>query len=257
MNNVIWATLPHSPWDHGSDKDFWEQLRSNALKLRKESDRAIIIVCGCNLFEWGTFLRRMDNFLMDIYLEPEKVEYLLDALLELHIDTLGKVCAAVGDVADIIRFGDDLGMDNGPFMAPEIYRKLFKPRHRMLCEYVKKHSTMKTFLHSCGSIYKVIPDLIEAGYDILNPVQTSCRDMEPEKLKKEFGADITFWGGGCDTRQVLNHGKPQQVADHVKSRLDVLSKGGGFIFATEHNIMPDVPPQNILEMYKTVELFNS
>ncbi len=154
--------------------------------MRAQSDRALMIVCGCNLFEWGTFLRRIDNFLMDLLEEPEQVEALLDALMERHLATLEKVCAAVGDVCDILRFGDDLGMNTGPFMSPSTYRAIFKPRHKMLCDYVHRHSGMKTFLHSCGSIYRLMPDLIEAGYDVITPVQTVTQDMEPERLKQEF-----------------------------------------------------------------------
>jgi len=256
MNKVLWANLAHSPWDSAGDPDFWKRLRSNCLKLREESDKALMVVCGCNLFEWGTFLRKIDNFLMDLVLEPEKVEGLLDALMEVHLATLAKVCDAVGDVVDIIRFGDDLGMDSGPFMAPDTYRQLFKPRHTILCDYVKKNSQMKTFLHSCGSIYRLLPDLIEAGYDVINPVQTNSVEMDPATLKKEFGNDITFWGGGADTRSVLNSKTPQEVKDHVKERLEIFSPGGGFVFNTVHNIMPDVPPENIIAMFETIAEFN-
>jgi uroporphyrinogen decarboxylase len=256
MNKVLWANLAHSPWDCAGDDDFWERLRANSLKLREESDKALMVVCGCNLFEWGTFLRKIDNFLMDLVLEPEKVEGLLDALMEVHLATLAKVCDAVGDVVDIIRFGDDLGMDSGPFMAPDTYRQLFKPRHTVLCDYVKKNSQMKTFLHSCGSIYRLLPDLIEAGYDVINPVQTNSVEMDPATLKKEFGNDITFWGGGADTRTVLNGKTPQEVKDHVKERLEIFSPGGGFVFNTVHNIMPDVPPENIIAMFEAINEFN-
>ncbi len=255
MSKVLWQSLAHSPWDHASEPDFWQQLREKAIYLKQHSDKALMIVCGCNLFEWGTFLRRMDNFLMDVYSEPEEVEKLLDALMEKHLSTLEKVCAAVGDVVDILRFGDDLGMDSGPFMSPEIYRNLFKPRHSRLCAYVHKNSNMKTFLHSCGSIYRLVPDLIDAGYDILNPVQTTCFEMEPERLKKEFGADITFWGGGSDTRFVLNRGTTQEVMDDVKKRLEVFAPGGGYVFNPIHNIMPDVPPQNIVAMFDAIDEF--
>ena len=113
-------------------------------------------------------------------------------------------------MVDILRFGDDLGTDQGPFMAPKTYRNLFKPRHTQLTDYVHRHSQMKTFLHSCGSIYQLLPDLIEAGYEVINPVQITSRNMEPERLKQEFGKDITFWGGGADTRHILNHGTPDR-----------------------------------------------
>ncbi|MCD6156202.1 MAG: methyltransferase [Candidatus Atribacteria bacterium] len=255
MEMVHWAALAHTPWDRANRKDFWTSLREAAKNLRENTDKALLIVCGCNLFEWGTFLRRMDNFLMDLYLEPKKVEALLDALLEIHLATLEKVCQSVGDLVDIIRLGDDLGMDTGPFMAPEIYRKFFKPRHKAMCDFIKKNSNMHIFLPSCGSIYKLIPDLIEAGFEILNPVQTSAKDMEPERLKREFGNDVVFWGGGCNTRKILNFASPQEVKVHVKKRLEVFSKQGGFIFNQEHNIMPDVPPENIVAMYEAIEEF--
>ncbi len=255
MGKVLWAALVHSPWDHAGEPGFWEELRNRAIALRASTDWALVIVAGCNLFEWGTFLRRMDNFLMDLYVEQRNVERLLDALMEVHLHTLEKVCEAVGDVCDILRFGDDLGTNDGPFMSPDLYRRFFKPRHTRLCEYVHKNSQMKTFLHSCGSIYKLLPDLIEAGYDVVNPVQTNCRDMEPEKLKREFGKDVCFWGGGCDTRSVLNRGTPEEVRRHVLERLETFSPGGGFVFNAVHNILPEVRPENIVAMYDAIEAF--
>lgn len=257
MGKVLWAAMAHSPWDHAGEEGFWEELRRRALQLRETTDRALVVVAGCNLFEWGTFLRRMDNFLMDLYADSRNVERLLDALLEIHLGTLERVCAAVGDVADILRFGDDLGMDSGPFMAPEVYRTLFKPRHARLCDYVHENSAMKTYLHSCGSIYQLIPDLIEAGYDVLNPVQTSAAAMNPATLKREFGRDICFWGGGADTRTALNNGTPEEVRRHVRERLEIFSPGGGFVFNTVHNIMPDVPPQNVVAMFDEIAAFNA
>ncbi len=256
MGKVLWAAMVHSPWDHANDPGFWETLRANTLALREQTDRAIMVVVGCNLFEWGTFLRRIDNFLMDLVAEPEQVEPLLDALLKIHLGTLEKVCKAVGDVADICRFGDDLGMDTGPFMSPDTYRTLFKPRHTALCDYVHKHSKMHTFLHSCGSIHALMPDLIEAGFEVFNPVQTTCLNMEPERLKQDFGKDITFWGGGADTRVAINHGTPESVREHVLERLKVFTPGGGFVFNTVHNILPDVPPENIVAMFDAIEEFN-
>lgn len=255
MDQVLWSAFVHSPWDHAADPGFYQTLRHKALKLRQTTDKALIIVCGCNLFEWGTFLRRMDNFLMDIYTDQEEVERLLDALLEKHLETLKNVCDAVGDVVDIIRFGDDLGMDTGMFMSREKYRNIFWPRHRILCDYVHSHSSMKVLLHSCGSIYPIIGDLINAGYDILNPVQTTARDMGPERLKQEFGKDIVFWGGGCNTRSVLNRATPQEVYEYTSRMLEIFMPGGGFVFNQEHNIMPDVPPENIVAMYRAVSSY--
>jgi uroporphyrinogen decarboxylase len=257
MLKVHWAGMASSPWDHAGEPDFWQQLRQKAIALRESSDRALMVGAGCNLFEWGTFLRRMDNFLMDLVIDQNNVERLLDALMEVHLGTLQKICSAVGDVVDLVRFGDDLGMETGPFMAPGIYKKLFKPRHKILCDTVKANSQMHPFLHSCGSIYKLLPDLIEVGYEVINPIQTSACDMEPRLLKSEFGSNITFWGGGCDTRRVLNRATPAEVKDHVTERLEIFSPGGGFVFNTVHNILPDVPPENIVAMYEAVHEFNT
>jgi uroporphyrinogen decarboxylase len=257
MGRILWAALVHSPWDHAGDPGFWDTLRARVIELRRTSDRALMIVVGCNLFEWGTFLRRMDNFLIDLVAEPAKVEAVLDALMERHMAALEQTCRAVGDVADILRFGDDLGTNGWPFMSPRIYRQLFKPRHAMLCDYVHRHSGMRTFLHSCGSIRALLPDLIDAGYDVINPVQTDCKGMDAEGLKADFGKDICFWGGGCDTRHVLPQGTPQDVKDHVKRRLDVFMPGGGFVFNTIHNILPEAPPRNIVAMYEAIEEYGA
>ena len=257
MGRIMWARDAHSPWDHSGESDFWQKLRENTLKLRQNTDKALLVVCGCNLFEWGTFLRRMDNFLMDLMCDPYNVEKLLDQLMIRHLATLEKVCNAVGDIVDIIRFGDDLGMSSGPFMDVEIYRELFKPRHKMLCDYVKSHSKMHTFIHSCGSISLLMPDLIDAGIEIFNPVQTNSYLMQPDFLKKEFGQQCTFWGGGIETVGTLNSGSPAQIRKQVLERLEIFSEGGGFVFNTVHNILPDVPPENILAMYNAVNEFNN
>jgi uroporphyrinogen decarboxylase len=257
MGRIMWARDAHSPWDHAGEPDFWQKLRENTLELRKNTDKALLVVCGCNLFEWGTFLRRMDNFLMDLMCDPYNVEKLLDQLMIRHLATLEKVCNAVGDIVDIIRFGDDLGMSSGPFMDVEIYRELFKPRHKMLCNYVKTHSKMHTFIHSCGSISLLMPDMIEAGIEIFNPVQTNAWRMEPEFLKKEFGKDCTFWGGGIENVGNLNSGTPASIRDQVFERMEIFSEGGGFVFNTVHNILPDVPPENIIAMYDAVKEFNN
>jgi uroporphyrinogen decarboxylase len=253
MSKILWSALVHSPWDHAGEADFYRTLRTRVQALRASTDKALMITCGCNLFEWGTFLRRMDNFLMDIYSDEENVEALVEQLMIRHLATLEKVCDAVGDLVDILRFGDDLGMNTGMFMSREKYQTLFKPYHTKLNEYVHTHSGMKTLLHSCGSLYPIIPDLIDAGYDILNPVQTSAYQMDAAVLKREFGRDITFWGGGCNTRTVLNQSTPAQVYDHCRRMIEIFNKDGGFVFNQEHNILPDVPPENILAMYRAVE----
>ena len=257
MHRIMWARHAHSPWDHAGDPDFWEKLREKASVLRKTTDKALLIVCGCNLFEWGTFLRRMDNFLMDLMCDEYNVEKLLDELLKRHLATLEKVCKSVGDIADIIRFGDDLGMMSGPFMPPDIYKRLFKPRHKILCDYVRSHSTMHTFIHSCGAISQLMPDLIDAGIEIFNPVQTNAAGMDPGFLKKEFGRYCTFWGGGVETAGTLNERDLGKIRNQVLERMAIFSEGGGFVFSTVHNILPDVQPESIMTMFDALKEFNN
>ena len=255
MKRAVWGGFGFTPWDWSDEKDFWRFLREKTIELKNQTDKALLLGIGCNLFEWGTFLRRIDQFLMDLLLEPMKVHALLDALMESHLSTLKKTCEAVGDIVDIIKFGDDMGMINGPLFSKEIYREFFKPRHKMLCDYAKSHASMHTMLHCCGGVYDLIPDLIDAGFEILNPVQINAVNMEPERLKREFGNDITFWGGGCDTGRILNRATPQEVRKHVLHNLEIFTKGGGYVFNTVHNIMPDVPPENIVAMFEAVNEF--
>ena len=256
MKRTVWGGFGFTPWDWAGEKDFWKMLREKTIDLKNKTDKALLLGIGCNLFEWGAFIRKLEMFLMDLLTEPGKVHAFLDALMDSHMDTLVKTCDAVGDVVDIIKFGDDLGTINGPFFSNELYREFFKPRHKMLCDYVKTHSSMHTMLHCCGGIYELIPDLIDAGFEILNPVQINALHMEPERLKREFGNDVTFWGGGCDTGRILNRATPEQVRKHVLTNLEIFSRGGGYVFNTVHNILPDVPPENIVAMFDAVNEFN-
>jgi uroporphyrinogen decarboxylase len=148
--------------------------------------------------------------------------------------------------------GDDLGMQTGPMISPQMYRELFFPRHRKLYQRIKEKSDMKVFLHSCGEISEFIPDLIEAGVDIINPVQTNTAGMEPARLKREFGRDIVFWGGGVDTQHVLPNGSPEEVRREVRRNAEIFMKDGGFVFSQVHNILAGVPAENIVSMYDAV-----
>ena len=229
-----------------------EELRARTKLLRESSDKAITMSGGAKLLELGFFIRRMDNFLMDLVADEANVIRLLDKLMEMHLAGLEKKVAAVGDLVDVIRFGDDLGMTNGPFMDLGLFQKFFKPRYKILCDYIRQKSGMKIFFHTCGSIRQYIPDLIEAGIDIINPVQTNAHGMDPVELKKEFGREITFWGGGVDTSSVLPTASPGEVRSEVLKRCEILSRDGGFVFAPIHNILPEVPPQKILAAYDAV-----
>ena len=226
MKKISWVV--HS---HASNLNETE-LREKLIKLKNSTDKALVMSGGVKLLELGFFIRRMDNFLMDLMMDEAKFSEMLDMLVEMHLSGLEKKCRNLGDIVDVIRFGDDLGMTSGPFMDLETFRKFLKPRYKILCDYVKKHSNMKIFMHSCGSIKQFIPDLIDVGIDILNPVQTNCYQMDPVALKNEFGKDITFWGGGVDTASVLNSGTPEDVRSDVLIRCEILS-GWRICFRTD------------------------
>ncbi len=229
-----------------------ESLADGARGLRATTDRAVIGLFGGNLFEVGQFLYRNDQFMMLLAGEPRHAHRFLDKLIEIHLANLERFLTAVGESIDIILFGDDLGMQTGPMMSPRMYRELFKPRHKLLWTRAKELADVKVMLHCCGGVRELMPDLIEAGLDAINPVQISCSGMSAGELKAEFGKDVTFWGGGCDTQDILPNGTPQQVAEHVKQQVSMLRPGGGFVFQQVHNILANVPPENIVAMFDAV-----
>ncbi|MDD3791219.1 MAG: uroporphyrinogen decarboxylase family protein, partial [Sphaerochaetaceae bacterium] len=162
----------------------------------------------------------------------------------------------IGDSIDILMFGDDLGTQNTTMISRDLYKQLIYPRQKKLFQYVHDHSNAKVFLHSCGAIYDIIGDLIDAGVDILNPVQIGATGMEPKRLKEEYGKDVVFWGGGIDTQHVLASGTPSEIRESVKRNCDIFMKDGGFVFNQVHNIVDGVPPENIIAMYDAVNTFS-
>ena len=252
----MWFRLGSPPAPAGFDAEGQEVYRKSALELRSQTDRAIYATFGGNLFEAGEFAFRMDNFLTEIALNPKRIHNFLDKLLDRHLSNLTKFLDAVGPYVDIIGFGDDLGMQNGPQISPQMYGEFFKPRHAAMWNLVKtKYPHLKVALHSCGSIYRLLPDFIEAGLDIIQPVQITAREMEPQRLKEEFGKDIVFWGGGCNTQAILPFGTPEEVREDVRKNLSVFAPGGGYVFQQVHNIMAGVPPENIIAMFDEVNKF--
>jgi uroporphyrinogen decarboxylase len=255
------AAAPPGPAGAGADGP--RNLSRGAAALRAGDQRAVIGLFGGNLLETGQFLYRNDNFFMLLAGEPDRAAAFLDKAVELHLENLRRFLAAVGDSIDIVLFGDDLGMQTGPQISPDMYRRLFKPRHQLMWETAKKlapagrggdpsRPALRVMLHSCGSIRALLPDLIDAGLDAVNPVQISTAGMEAEGLKRDFGKDIVLWGGGCDTQTVLRSATPAKVRDHVRRQVQVLAPGGGFVFQQVHNILAAVPPANIVAMFDAV-----
>jgi uroporphyrinogen decarboxylase len=253
LKNSAWS-YARSPGSHlALDEPGLKKLEHGASELRGSTDRAIIGLFGGSFFEIPQFLYKMENYLMYIGAYPEACARLAEVLCEHHLANLEKYLGAVGPYIDIVQFGDDLGSQNGPLISPDTYRRLIKPYQARLWKRAKEICpSVGIHLHSCGGIEPVLDDLIEAGLEMENPVQITCKGMEPSHLKAKFGDRFTFWGGGCDTRDILPHGTPDEVTDHVKELIAIWKPGGGYVFQQVHNIMADVPPENIIAMFKAV-----
>ncbi len=223
-------------------------LRAEARRLRATTDKAIVGLTGVRVYEAAQFARGWQRFMEDLAGRPALAEALLRKIADAACADLDRYLAAVGEFVDLVQVGDDLGTQAGPQLSPRMYRRLVKPYHAQVWQFIKVRSGLPVFLHCCGGIYPLIPDLIEAGVDVLNPVQTSAAGMDAARLKREFGRDLVFWGGGCDTQHILPEGTPAEVSDHVRRQIDILAPGGGFVFNQVHNIQANVPPENIVAM---------
>jgi uroporphyrinogen decarboxylase len=243
----------------------WNIFKSLVSEKLNEQIGQIKDFCGvadrniAGLTENSLRVRGYENWFLDILLDTQGVESLLDLIVQDKIrywDIIIDWAIATGNESKIqvISEGDDLGSQTATIIDPAQLRELIIPRLKTIFTHVKKRLPgVKTFLHSCGAIYELLPDLIEAGLDILNPVQFTATGMDLVKLKREFGKELTFWGGGVDTQSTLNNGTPQQVADEVKRIIDILAPGGGFVYAPVHNIQDDVPPENFWAMWDTLQ----
>lgn len=252
MQKIMWVSMTDPMWRHASDKDFYQLLERTSANMKKNTDRAIMAGFGGQLFELGCYIYRNDEFMINLMIERKRTEKMLDEITEIHCNGLKKFISAVKDSVDIIVMGDDLGTQSAPMLDPVVYRDVILPRIKKIYRVVKDHSDIKIFLHSCGAVSEFIPDFIDAGVDILNPVQTTAAGMDPVYLKKTFGRDITFWGGGLDTQILLRTGTPDQIRNEVKKNCEIFMKDGGFVFNQVHNMLPGIPPENIEAMYETV-----
>ena len=213
--------------------------------------KAVALAGPCaGIAEIYSWLRGYEEYYIDLALNQDWVAYMLDRLVEFKSAYWTRALAEIGDLVDVAVEADDLGGQNAPLMSPRTYRKLIQPRHRQLFASIKQQVPVKVFYHTCGAVRRLIPDLIDAGIDILNPVQISSPGMDPKELKGEFGRDLVFWGGGVDTQQVLGVASPEAIREHVRSNIDALAPGGGFVFAAVHDIQANVPPENIMAMYE-------
>ncbi len=253
LSNATAADLKCFSFPNGRDHGRVKDLRSRTRKIFNETEYALIMSDGT----WGImqhtaillgFERYYDCFSTDLSF----LLNVMEKVLEFEFAYMDTVLPEVKDYVQIVSTSDDLGTQSGPMINPEIYREWIKPLHKSLIEHIKRRCDAKIFFHSCGAISQFIPDLIEIGVDILNPVQVSANKMDSKKLKSEYGKDITFWGGGCDTQGVLPRGTPKDVRTEVLNRITDFAPGGGFVFCPVHNIQPEVPPANLVSMYDTL-----
>jgi len=245
------ADLDKYPWPDPYDKSRVAGLREEVKELRETTDYAIVadIMIG-GPFEQACRSRGTEQFMIDLASDPEFATAFLEKLTDLAIGMWDAQLSAIGDLVDIVCQGDDVGMQTGLQISPAMYKKFVKPCHERIFSFVHSRTKAKMWLHSCGSVYSIIPDLIDAGVDILNPVQTLAKDMGLKKLKQEFGKDVSFWGGGIDI-QKLPSMSVQQIEDHVKEVIETMAEGGGYVFAGTHNILPETPGEKTYAAYMT------
>ncbi|MCD6289661.1 MAG: methyltransferase [Anaerolineae bacterium] len=246
-----------------SDEDL-EHFRREAERLYTETDKAIFANFGGTGFgdialvpaPWLKYpkgIRDVEEWYISTVTRRDYVYQVFERQCEVGLANLERLHQAVGErVSVLFVTGTDFGMQHGPFISPKTYRELYMPFHKRINEWVHEHTSWKTFIHSCGSVMALIPDFIEAGFDVLNPVQTSAADMDPAELKKRFGDRIVFWGGGVDTQRTLPFGTPDDVRAEVRKRIRIFGRGGGFVFNTIHNVQARVPVENMLALYEAV-----
>lgn len=230
----------------------------NYLKSIPAEDYPIVFdnCFGNGIFQMANHLMGYDNFLMSMAMNEEKAILLLDKILESKMQFWDATLDRFGDRIDIVKELDDMGTQMNLWISPEMYRDMIKPRLVELIRFIKsKKPDVKIMMHSCGAIFSIIPDLIDAGVEILNPIQYTAEGMNPIEIKKQFGRDLVIWGGGIDTQRILPKGTVEEVRDETKRMLDIFMPDGGFVFAPVHAIQHDVPIENVLAMWNTVKTF--
>jgi hypothetical protein len=244
-----------------------EELKHFARRIARlceQSDRAILANFGGTAFgdialvpaPWLKHpkgIRDVEEWYVSTAARFDYVHELFDRQCEIALANLAKIHDVVGDRVTVVFItGTDFGTQNGPFISRRSYCELYKPFHRRVNDWVHEHTSWKTFIHSCGSIVDLLPDILDAGFDILNPVQCSAAGMDPRTLKDRFGDRITFWGGGVDTQKTLPFGTPEQIRREVHERIDIFGRGGGFVFNPVHNVQAGTPQENLVALYEAV-----
>lgn len=236
------------------NKDYESEIAHRVEELSKNTDYFLIAdALSVGIFEQAWMLRGLENFMVDLLVNKDFAHKLLDIVMEQRKEYYGRFLDIVGPYVGMVMVSDDLAGQEGPLMSTELYREMIQPRHIELNDHIKSRGDFKLFHHTCGAVRDLIDDLIKEGVDVLNPIQIAAKNMESKELKEDFGEKIVFWGGGCDTQQVLQFGTPEDVYNEVKKRMFDFKPGGGFVFTQVHEIQPDTPPENIVAMYEAVK----
>ncbi len=244
------------PWPDPLHPARFEGMAAAARQIAEVEGRAVIMGnLTAGILETYAWLRGFEDYFADLAANHALAEHLLHKILELKLAYWEQALELVGPYLDVAHEADDMAGQQSLLLSPRTYRKLVKPLHKELFDLIHRKSQAKVLFHSCGAIRPLICDLIEIGVEILNPVQVSAAGMESAELKREFGRELSFWGGGVDTQRVLGTGTPQEVREETKRRLQDLMPGGGFVFNTVHNIQRNVPPENIMAMWETLQQY--
>jgi len=244
------ADLAAFPWPDPTDAKYAAGLSEMARAARAAGDYAIVMGLNGRVFTLGQFQCGFEGWCVALLQDKTFAGALMDRGLEIQLEIIGRQLAAVGDDVDIVCISEDLGMQSGPLLSPRLYRQMILPRHKRLFDFIHSHTRARLLLHCDGAIYDLLPDLVDAGVEILNPVQVSADKMDDTaRLKREFGAHLSFWGG-IDTRWVLPRGTRAEVRDEVRRRIADLAGDGGYVLTSVHNIQPEVPAENVCAMFE-------
>lgn len=235
------------PWPDPLDAGRYRNLRAQALELRK-TDYAIMYNARFNLVHQTQYSRGFEDWFLDLGQNHGRFKALMDAVFEVMLEWNRLALEQIGDLIDVVAFGDDIGQQDRGVCSLPVYRSLIRPYQERIVECIREHTKAKILYHTCGSVYRYIEDFIDIGIDALNPIQVAARNMEPVRLKQEFGGRIAFWGG-IDSQRILPCGTPDEVRTEVQRMFGILGEGGGYVLAGVHNIQPDVPPANLLAMF--------
>ena len=237
------------PFPKGDDPGRFAGLRQRVLTLKKETPYAVASGIAGVVYEVCWYLRGLERWFIDMIEQPEFCEALLDRTLKFWMDYFRMFFDELPDAPDVIMIGDDVAGQAGPMFQPRFYREVIKPRHKRLVQYIRSRTKAKIWYHTCGGCVQFIPDLLDNGIDVLNPVQISAAGMDPAELKARFGDRLSFWGGALDTQHVLPTATPEVVRQHVRRNVEIFKPGGGYVFNNVHNLQAGIPPENIVAMF--------